>query len=668
MTIRGLRLNLIHHVICFSIGYLMFKNLKLGLKIGLGFLIVLVLLAIVLCMSIFSLQESENGSNQYRDLVSDTNLTNQLQVDMFKISINVKNFMITKDDKDIKQYEASIVEMSDVLNTAKAQIDNPERAALIAEIEASISKYKKGFVNVANLMKKRDDINNQELVPLGENMGRITASIIQRVGDTEAAYYASYVQEKMYIGRLFVVKFLESNSDEDFEAAINNMEDILGEGVEELEDNLEDEEALTLLNEFKDSHEQYISNMKTIHNLIIEKNKIIEGTLNIVEIEIAKNIESVNSTIAQEQEALGIELKANTAQSINFILLLSIVALAIGIIAAYLLTISITKPIHRAVALSNQLSEGNLTIEVGETSKDETGLLLSSIQKTARNLRNMIATISGASAELASASETLALVTEKTAQGIVQQETETELVATAMNEMAATVHDVADNASNAAKAAVEADNEAHSGSKVVEQTILGITTLNANVNESSDKLADVEKEVLNISSILDVIRGIAEQTNLLALNAAIEAARAGEYGRGFSVVADEVRSLASRTQESTQEIQRIIEKLQAGTQSTVVVMDKGREQAEQCVEQANDTSAALQSITRVIGIINDMNTQISDAAEQQSLVAENINKNVLNVKDIAQENAAASEETRSASTEIAKLAEQLKALTIKFKV
>jgi len=646
----------------------MFKNLQLGLKIGLGFLVVLILLSIVLCMSVFSLQQSEEGSDQYRELVSDTNLANQLQVDMLKISLNVKNFMITQNDSDIKEYEAAIAEITAVLNTAKTQIDNTERAALITEINASISQYKKGFVEVVGLIKKRDGINNQELTPLGEEMGKITASIIQRVGDTEAAYYASYVQEKMYIGRLFVVKFLDSNSDEDFEAAIDNMENILGEGVEELEDNLEDEDALVLLDNFKDAHEKYIDNMKLIHELIIEKNKIIEQTLNIVEIEIAKNIEHVNTTIAAEQDALGRDLKASTAQSINLILVLSIAAIAIGITAAYLLTISITKPIHRAVALSNQLSEGNLTIDVGATNKDETGVLLNSIQKTANNLRNMIATISSASVELASASEKLASVTEKTAEGIVQQETETELVATAMNEMAATVHDVADNALNAAKAAVEADKEAHSGSKVVEQTILGITTLNENVNESSEKLADVEKEVLNISSILDVIRGIAEQTNLLALNAAIEAARAGEYGRGFSVVADEVRSLASRTQESTQEIQSIIEKLQAGTQSTVVVMSKGRDQAEQCVGQANDTSNALQSITRVIGIINDMNTQISDAAEQQSLVAENINKNVLNVKDIAQENAAASEQTRGASTEIAKLAEQLKGLTVKFKI
>jgi len=646
----------------------MFKNLKLGLKIGLGFSIVLILLSIVLGMSIFSLQKSQKGNDQYQNLVSDTDLATTLQINMLQISMNVKNFLITKSDTDIKQYEASIAEMSKVLTVAKKQIKNPQRASLISEIEHSIERYKKGFVNVVGLIKERDKLNNQGLIPLGDNMGKVIASIIQRVGDTEAAYYASYVQEKMYVGRLFVVRFLESNSDEDFDIAIDNMGDILGEGVSELEDNLEREEDLTLLSEFSNYHEQFINDMDAIHNLIKEKNKVIEITLNKAEIEIAKSIEHVNSAIVEEQDTLGGELKESTEKSINMILLLSILAIAIGLVAAYVLTIAITKPIHRAVALSNQLSEGNLTIEVGETSKDETGLLLNSIQITARNLHNMIATISSASLELASASEKLAFVTERTAGGIAQQETETELVATAMNEMAATVHDVAGNAVTAAEAAAQADKEANSGSKVVEQTILGINLLNDNVNESSEKLSNVEQEVLNISRILDVIRGIAEQTNLLALNAAIEAARAGEYGRGFAVVADEVRSLASRTQESTEEIQDLIEKLQAGTQSTVVVMNKGREQAEQCVAQANDTSAALQSIVNVISTINDMNLQISNAAEQQSLVAENINENVLNVKNIAQENAAASDETKNASTEIAKLAEQLKALTIKFKV
>ncbi len=192
--------------------------------------------------------------------------------------------------------------------------------------------------------------------------------------------------------------------------------------------------------------------------------------------------------------------------------------------------------------------------------------------------------------------------------------------------------------------------------------------LSDRVNHSSEKLNEVQQEVTNISSILDVIRGIAEQTNLLALNAAIEAARAGEQGRGFAVVADEVRSLAARTQGSTSEIQTLIEQLQSGTQTTVDSMEEGKVQAQECMLLANDANEALRSITQSITVINDMNLQIANASEEQSTVAEDINQSVVNVKCIAEENAAASEQTRSSSAEIASLAEELNGLVAKFKV
>ncbi|XAW88709.1 methyl-accepting chemotaxis protein [Vibrio sp. CDRSL-10 TSBA] len=260
------------------------------------------------------------------------------------------------------------------------------------------------------------------------------------------------------------------------------------------------------------------------------------------------------------------------------------------------------------------------------------------------------------------------MVTDQTTQGIIQQETETDMVATAMNEMATTVHDVASNAAKAADAANDADKQAEQGAKVVAQTVSSIGSLSESVNLSSEKLHIVQQDVVNISSILDVIRAIADQTNLLALNAAIEAARAGEQGRGFAVVADEVRSLAARTQGSTSEIQSIIEQLQSGTKSSVEVMNQVKSLADDCVDQASRTGGVLQLITDAVGVINDMNMQIASASEQQSTVAETINENVVNVKRIAQENAVASNQTRSSSTEIARLADQLNELVTQFKL
>jgi methyl-accepting chemotaxis protein len=653
------------------LGEYMLKDLRLGMKIGLSFFVVLALLSVVLGVGIIALKKADEGIARYEGLARETNFSGLLQANMLMVRMNVLSYLDTQNENDLTQYKAYLDEMDTFLVQSKKEIQQPERVQIITNLESSITKYKNAFSSIVSLTEQQNSILNDQLVPQGEVMREAIAAIIQSAyddNDAKTVYHASHVQEKLLFGRLYVVKFLNSNSQQDYGVANNSIDTKLVEEVAELKKHLSTLTHQSLLSQFLTAHQKYVRGLNDIHQLIKDKNELINNTLKKIGPQVAKSVDDVKLSVMAEQDILGSEIKTNTNGSINLTLILSFVAILIGSISAYFLTIAITRPISQAVKAANQLAKGDLTIEVTSSSRDETGQLLASIQGTATNLRNIIATISGASIELASASQELAVVTEQSSQGVINQQTETDLVATAMNEMAATVNDVASNAANAANAATQADNQASLGSQVVEKTILAINTLADRVNESSEKLGEVEHATLNIVKILDVIRGIADQTNLLALNAAIEAARAGEQGRGFAVVADEVRSLAQRTQGSTQEIQNMIEQLQAGTQSTVAVMTQGRTQATECVDHANETGRALHAITLAINVINDMNIQIASASEQQSSVAESINQNVINVKHIAEENAVAANQTRASAAEIAHLSEQLKELVDRFKI
>ncbi|MDX5332969.1 MAG: methyl-accepting chemotaxis protein, partial [Gammaproteobacteria bacterium] len=253
-------------------------------------------------------------------------------------------------------------------------------------------------------------------------------------------------------------------------------------------------------------------------------------------------------------------------------------------------------------------------------------------------------------------------------QAVSQQLSEIDQVATAMNEMTATVQEVARNAQEAEMAARAADEQASGGQRVVHDTVAAINALAERVEGLSQTMTSLESASVDIGTVLEVIKGIAEQTNLLALNAAIEAARAGEQGRGFAVVADEVRQLASRTQQSTREIQGMIESLQATASQAAGEMEAGRKDAETSVDKAAQAGKALDDIARAVKTITDMNVQIASAAEEQAAVTEELNRNTSNIQALANQSADGSRQTDEASQELARLAADLQMGLGQFKV
>ena len=359
---------------------------------------------------------------------------------------------------------------------------------------------------------------------------------------------------------------------------------------------------------------------------------------------------------------------SDAAHAKNTLLLATILALVFGLIAAWAITRQIIIPLNQALTVSQRIAAGDLTHDLVSQRRDELGQLQRAIQSMTVGLRELIGGISDGVTQIASAAEELSAVTEQTSAGVNSQKVETDQVATAMNEMAATVQEVARNAEEASEAAVAADQQAREGDKVVNEAIAQIERLATEVGHSTEAMGHLQRESDKIGSVLDVIKSVAQQTNLLALNAAIEAARAGEAGRGFAVVADEVRSLAQRTQKSTEEIEELIVGLQSGTQQVASIMDNSRSLTDSSVELTRRAGGSLDNITRTVSAIQAMNQQIAAAAEQQSAVAEEINRSVLNVRDVSEQTSAASEETAASSVELARLGTHLQMLVGKFRV
>ena len=346
----------------------------------------------------------------------------------------------------------------------------------------------------------------------------------------------------------------------------------------------------------------------------------------------------------------------------------TLAALLLGALAAWWIARQIAVPLREALAVANRIAAGDLSENPAVERRDELGQLQQSMARMIRNLRGLISGIGDSARQIASAATQLSTVTEQTRAGVNNQKDETDQVATAMNEMLATAQEVARHAEQASIAASEADQQTHLGDKVVAQAVEQIGHLASEMALSSRAMLALQQESQQIGSVLDVIKSVSQQTNLLALNAAIEAARAGSAGEGFAVVADEVRSLALRTQESAEEIEGLILRLHTGTQQVADIMDSSRSLTDNSVSLTRDAGDALAAIARTVSVIQEMNPQIAAAAEEQSAVAEEINRSVLKVRDVSEQTAAASEETAAASAQLSQLSLDLQTLVGKFRL
>ncbi|MQU45352.1 methyl-accepting chemotaxis protein [Pseudomonas fragi] len=440
------------------------------------------------------------------------------------------------------------------------------------------------------------------------------------------------------------------------------------------EKEIDDSEDRQIFEKFKTSYEKYLSVQR----------QILEGVLSSPER--ADEIKMANGPLADDADQMMVFLNQlikfnkkgavyaadQTNKVFNAAVFMIVVALIIililMIVIAVVLTRSIVSPLAEAVVVADRIADGDLTQRIKINGSDEPAHLLIALKKMQISLHDTIKRISESSNMLASASEELHAVTEDTNRGLNQQSAEIDQAATAVNEMTAAVEEVARNAVNTADDSKAADKSTYQGREKVSQTLESINKLVGNISDTSSEVKILAQSAGEISQVLVVIRSIAEQTNLLALNAAIEAARAGDAGRGFAVVADEVRALAHRTQQSTAEIEQMIEGIQSGTGRAVDAMNESQDRANGTLVVAREANDALEVISEAITSINQKNLVIASASEEQAQVAREVDRNLVNIRDLSMQTSAGANQTNAASQELSRLAVDLHSMVSKFRL
>lgn len=666
-------------------------NVKQKVYSGFGLMAVLILVGSVIAL--YSLKATESSVNLIADDVQPAVLAaTELQFNLEQANSSLGFYLLSVDETHKTNYLNSLANLDMALGKLQELSlvkDDPVMADHVKEIGAAVKKFKEFRDRIlsftANPLENQPAVKfaAQNLNPFAQQMLALTSNMIHAESDEQISSprrkllldieEMRYATSNVMNGVRAYLAFRQPTALQE----INLYKEALDSVITKVK---EQKELLTLdqadaIEQFQGVLSEFSSNLKEMIKLHSGEKWRLDSYMIRTEIgplvsQVGHHVSKLVETLRKKASGTSHGLAVQVASAIGFLFVLLGAGVIVGGGAAFFISRSIVAPLLETKLAMEDIASGNgdLTKRIKISGNDEIAQLANAFNHFAGKVQNIVKEVMGITERVASASERMTVVTDETRKGADRQLQETDEVAIAVNEMAAAGQEVARNANSAADAAHNADIAADMGRQVVGQTIESIDSLASEVKEAKQVINRVENDSESIGGVLDVIRGIAEQTNLLALNAAIEAARAGEQGRGFAVVADEVRTLASRTQQSTAEIQAMIERLQNGTREAVNVMEQSSTMAEATVGQAAKAGTSLEEINAAVAIIKDLNSQIACSAEEQSSVAEEINQKVVRISDITDQTAAGTQQTASASNELNQLAETLKLLVGQFEV
>ncbi|MGE7814517.1 methyl-accepting chemotaxis protein [Pseudomonas sivasensis] len=629
-------------------------NASVTLKLALGFALVLALvLALSLVIAVTGWQAL--AASLYRSQT--LSVLAQLAVAGEELRTDRILYRTLDDAESLSRLSASMEKVDKALAELSNRLKVPKAIQYLQEMTRMSATFKSTLKGVPALVEKRESAREQ-LTQSTTRAGDVLAQLASDLPDQEDEKALDAVEN--------LRQAMEQAEDRAKSPAwASSSLDAYGQAVVDAERSLELAQAeVAKLAVDSDAMKNAVLSIRTQLTRLKDTQLTTESSHNQLEQQLDQLL--AQSDLLSQDQTQRRDREADQAR----IQTLGIAAAAVlfGALAAWVIAGQIVHPLRKALMVANRIAEGDLSNEVQSQRRDELGQLQRSMNQMTLNLRGLVGNISDNARQIASAAEELSAVTEQTRAGVNNQRDETEQVATAMNQMLATAQEVARHAEQASIAAGQANQQAELGDQVVTDAVAQIEHLAHEMARSSEAMLGLQRESQKIGSVLDVIKSVSQQTNLLALNAAIEAARAGEAGQGFAVVADEVRSLARRTQQSAEEIEELIGGLHRGTQQAADIMDYSRTLTDNSVGLTRNAGDALTEIARTVAIIQEMNPQIAAAAEEQSAVAEEINRSVLKVRDASEQTAAASEQTAAASIELARLGTDLQQCVGRFKI